>query len=385
MKTCFAFTMLAGFLAAMPARAGNPYPTSLGDPGTTFGMASEFNQLFAILSDEALRDIMCRLSGARFTPGRLSSALGMPEGQVLRRINTLRGWGLVRMVRHDSTTSIVEPIPGAGSQTLRRWANKYCSEDDFCGRPVANPDSQGKPVADSDRQGDGRTDVAPGGFAPATGGHSPREEKKKAVRGTVIWFSLDKGFGFIKPEDGSKDVFVHRDHVLRSGLADLRKGQKVTFDLVSDRDGKMAAENLAVADGSGTSMTERVVKTEAEWRAKLSSEQFRVARLGDTEPAFSGAYWGTKASGTYTCICCGQPLFGSGEKFDSGTGWPSFSAPVEDKRLSEKTDTSYGMVRTEVRCRRCQAHLGHVFPDGPGPTGQRFCINSASLGFEKDE
>ena len=139
MTRYFAITILAAFLAAMPARAENPYPDPLGDPGTTYGMASEFNQMVALLSDGALRDIMCRLSSARFTPGNLSSALGMPEGQVLRRINTLRDWGLVRMVRHNSATTIVEPIPGDGSQTLRRWAGKYCGVGDSCGNQFANP------------------------------------------------------------------------------------------------------------------------------------------------------------------------------------------------------------------------------------------------------
>ena len=129
---------LACFLAAIPARAENTNPANLSGPGTTYGMASEFNQLVALLSDGALKDIMCRLSGARVTPGNLSSALGMPEGQVLRRINTLRDWGLVRMVRHDSATTIVEPLPGDGSQTLRRWANRYCAQGDACGVPMTS-------------------------------------------------------------------------------------------------------------------------------------------------------------------------------------------------------------------------------------------------------
>ena len=251
MKTYFA--MLAGFLAAMPARAENPYPANLGGPGTTLGMASEFNQLVALLSDGALRDIMCRLSGARFTPGNLSSVLGMPEGQVLRRINTLRNWGLVRMVRLDSATTIVEPNPGGGGQTMRRWANRYCSAGDSCGTPVTSADSQRKPVANPDRQGEGRKEIAVsgGGGTLHFGGESAVGEKKKAVSGTVIWFSLDKGYGFIKPEDGSKDVFVHLDAVERAGLADLREGQKVTFKLVPGRGGKMAADNLAIADSHG--------------------------------------------------------------------------------------------------------------------------------------
>ena len=179
-----AVAVLAGFLTSMPVRAENPYPTSLGGPGTTFGMASEFNQLFAILSDEALRDIMCRLPGARFTPGRLSAALGMPEGQVLRRINTLRGWGLVRMVRHDSATTIVEPIPGEGSQTLRRWANRYCSDGDSCGRPTANADDQLKVAANSEPQEDGQMDVAAelGGVVLQNGGESVHELVSSSIQ-----------------------------------------------------------------------------------------------------------------------------------------------------------------------------------------------------------
>ena len=261
MKTYVAVALLAGFLAAMPVRAENPYPTSLGGPETTFGMASEFNHLFAILSDEALRDIMCRLSGARFTPGRLSAALGMPEGQVLRRINTLRGWGLVRMVRHDSATTIVEPMPGEGSQTLRRWANRYCSEGDACGRPVANADSQGKSANNRGRQGDGRMviPVASGGMAPQGSGGFSQGEENAAASGTVLWFSWDKGYGFIRPDDGSQDVFVHRSAVQRAGLFDLRENQKVTYDMVPDNRGRTSAENLVItgSDEPNSQLNER--------------------------------------------------------------------------------------------------------------------------------
>lgn len=131
--------------------------------------------------------------------------------------------------------------------------------------------------------------------------------------------------------------------------------------------------------------SEKVVKTEEEWKKQLSPEQYQVARKAGTEPAFTGKYWNTHEDGTYTCACCGAPLFDSETKFDSGTGWPSFTQPVETGAVAEHTDRSYGMSRTEVRCARCDAHLGHVFPDGPGANGLRYCMNSASLDLQPEK